>query len=498
VSSLTRSALTGVAWNWTGSAVLVVAQILSTAATARLISPSGFGAYASALALVGLASYFSMGSIGTGLLRRSTLEPAAVGTAAVLCLSTGAATGLAVWLVADPWANAWGVPKAAGLIRILAVSMLVTSAAIVPVVLIRHRLRFGLGAALDTGTQLIGLGVSVALAFALHSPVALAVGQLVSAGCLLVIACSIVRRELRITFVRSEARELVTFSSQVSALSLGAYTANTAPSWFASRTYGAAVLGLYSRANLIVGLPHTYLVTGVMKILYPLYGRVRNDLARTRALIQEGLTLSTGLAWPAYALLAGAAPVVVRVLLGDRWQDAAPLVALCALIACGDFPCSLLTNAAEALGWMRAISLRQFVFLAGVGTSIAVAHFAGLDLRWLLAGVAVAQWLAYGLTLVPFVERGLLASRPLLRTQSIHAAIALVVYAVMLGATTAADGWPIAAQVACVAAVALLACAALVRFRARYPAGRLLARRVATIAPETGGWRWLLPGAAVR
>jgi O-antigen/teichoic acid export membrane protein len=498
VSSLTRSALAGVAWNWTGSGVLVVAQVLSTAATARLIAPSGFGAYASALALVGLASYFSMGSIGTGLLRRSSLDPAAVGTAFTLCLTAGGAAAVAVWLLADPWANAWGIPKAAELIRILAPTMFVTSAATVPVVLIRHDLRFRLGALLDTGTQVIGLGTSVALAFAYHSAVALAVGQLVAAVCLLVIAGAVVRRRLRPASVRSEARELITFSSQISALSLGAYTANTAPSWFASRAYGSAVLGLYSRANLIVGLPHNYLFTGVVKVLYPLYGRVRNDVVRTRTLVDEGLTLSTGLVWPAYALLAGAAPVVVRILLGSRWQDAAPLLALCALIACGDFPCSLLTNAAEALGWMRTISVRQLVFLLGVGASIAVAHYAVLDLPWLLAGIAVVQWLVYGLTLVPFVKRGLLSAGLVLRAQLLHAAVALGAYAVMLGVTTASADWPPVAQVLCVAMVALGVCAMLVRFRGWYPAGQVLSRRIAAIVPNSGRRHWLRPGTVAR
>jgi MFS family permease len=62
------------------------------------------------------------------------------------------------------------------------------------------------------------------------------------------------------------------------------------------------VLGLYSRAALIVGLPATYLTTGVTKVLYPLYGRVREDLVRTRTLLGEGLILTTGLTWPFFAL----------------------------------------------------------------------------------------------------------------------------------------------------------------------------------------------------
>ena len=55
------------------------------------------------------------------------------------------------------------------------------------------------------------------------------------------------------------------------------------------------MLGVYSRSFMIVALPATYATSSVYKVLYPLYGRVRDDFARTRAVVDEGLTLTTGL-----------------------------------------------------------------------------------------------------------------------------------------------------------------------------------------------------------
>ena len=81
MSSLTRSALGGVAWTWAGSGVLVVAQIASTAATARLVAPREFGVYATAQAAAGIAGYFTMGALGSGLQRRSQLGEKTAGTA---------------------------------------------------------------------------------------------------------------------------------------------------------------------------------------------------------------------------------------------------------------------------------------------------------------------------------------------------------------------------------------------------------------------------------
>jgi PST family polysaccharide transporter len=493
--SLARSALGGVAWNWAGSVVLIVAQILSTAATARLISPREFGAYATAQALAGLVGYFTMTALGSGLLRRSKLEPRVVGSALTLSLGTSALIALVVWFSAAPWANAWRVPEAIGLIRILAVTLLLTSAATVPLALIRRELRFGTAAIVETGTQVLGLGISVALAFDLHSATALAVGQAVAGGTLLAASAVIARRRLTLRFDRCEARELLTFSGQVSLLSLSSYIAFTVPGWFAARVYGASVLGLYSRAALIVGLPVTYLTTGVTKVFYPLYGRVRDDAVRTRTLLADGLILTTGLTWPLFALVAGASPAVVKILLGDKWHAAAPLVALCALGACASLPCSLLTNVAEAFGWMRLIATRQLGLCGGIGATIVVVKLGGLDIEWLLAGVAAAQWIAYILTVVPFVKRDFLDGRSVALTQSIHGGYSLVAFGLAFGCARALEGSVPAIQVTGQLAVAGAVAGLILLGGGWFPAKRTLARRIGP--PEPGDAVLVRIGAAV-
>jgi O-antigen/teichoic acid export membrane protein len=477
-ASLTKSALEGVAWNSTGSAVLIIAQIASTAATARLVAPREFGVYATAQAAAGLAGYFTMNAIGSGLLRRSQLGSKTIGTAIILSLASSTIVSLGLWLGASPWAHAWGVPEAAEIVRVVAITLFLTSAATVPVALIRRRLHFGTAAIIETVAAVIGLAGGVALAIELHSALALALGQAVGAAALLVGASVIARDELRLSFERAEARELFTFASQVSVLGFGAYVTLTAPSWFAARIFGPFTLGLYSRASMIVFLPLTYIATSITKVLYPLYGRVREDAVRTRILLDDALTLTTGFLWPAFALVAGASPVIVAVLLGARWHGAAPLVALFALIACGNLPCVLLTNAAEALGWMRLIAVQQIALFAGVAATLAIVRVAGLSLNWVLAGVAVSQWVAYAVTLTRFVRRELLDIRSLLRGHSIHAGMALAVYGIAVVCARAVRGAPVTIRVLLLTTVAVVVCSAFVAARSRFPAGRVLQQRL--------------------
>ena len=176
-SSLAREALRGVAWNWGGSLLLIVAQISSTAATARLVSPSQFGQYAAALAASGFAGYFTLNALGPGIQRRTRLGEKTAATALTLSIGASLLVAVVIWAGASLWAHAWGIPDATWVIRVIGLTTLFTSCSIVPLALLRRGLRFRTAAVIETGALVIGLATGVALAARLHSAVALALGQ---------------------------------------------------------------------------------------------------------------------------------------------------------------------------------------------------------------------------------------------------------------------------------------------------------------------------------
>ncbi len=485
-TSLTKSALQGVVWSYSGVAVLIVVQIVSTVATARLIAPSWFGVYAAAQAASGLAAYFTFATVGLAVLRRSELGEKTVGSAIVITLVASTFVLVALWFLASTWARAWGIPAAARLIRVLAFALFFNSLAVVPLALIRRRLHFGASALVETSTTVSGIVVGVVLAVFLHTTMALAIGQLVGAGALFVGAATLARRDLRLGFDRGEGRELLTYGGQLSGLYFSAWAINAIPSWFTSLSFGKFTLGLYNRASLVVNLPLGYLSTGITKVMFPLYGRVRDDVARTKAMLSEGIVLATGFVWPLFAIVAGAAPVLVDILLGQRWHGAAPLLRLFVLIACGVFPTMFLTNAAEALGWIKFAAFRLLVLLSLLGAAVAVVGVTGRGLRWLLVGVAIAQWLTYVVTIRPFVSRGIVNSRLVLGSHLVHGLLSLAAFGAAFGSAELLAGAGVFAQALAEVVLTLAVCALVLRGRRWYPATRVLAERMSGNIFESG------------
>lgn len=491
--SLTKSALQGVVWNYFGIAVLVVAQLASTPITARLISPKQFGIYAAATFAIGLAGYLTFATIGAAIQRRSRLGEKTVGSALVISAASATLVLVGLWVFAGAWAELWrSGAKAVPLIRVLALGLFFSSLANVPIGLARRSLRFGVTALAETSTQTAGMVVGVVLAFQMHSAMALAIGQLAAGVSLFGWAIGIgLGEKIRFGYSRSEARELFVYSTQLNLLYISSYAINLIPSWFTSRTFGKRALGLYSRSSLLVTMPLGYLVTGITKVLFPLYGRVRDDVARTRIMLSEGIVLATGFIWPVLAMLAGSSSVVIGLVLGPHFAASVPYLRCSALIACGLFPTSLLTNAAEALGWIRFTAFRLVVLLAMLGSAAGLAKAAGFDLTELLLAVAAAQWITYLITLQPFISRQVVDTRLVIGSHFAHALVSLAAFALSFGAAEALAGPGISwLLVQAAAEIVVFALVIVFIFLARplFPASRIFADRLARVISPENPW----------
>jgi lipopolysaccharide exporter len=409
----------------------------------------------------------------------------------VSLLASSAIAGCLV-LGAPLWAGAWGLPGAAAAIRIFAIAQFGQSAAAVPLALLRRRLEFGRAAVLETTAIVAGMGLGVALAVRFHSAAALAAGQAGGAILLFIATALSTGHDLRPSFDRGEVRGITAFASQVSVLGLVSFLTLTLPSWFVARAFGATTLGFYSRARQMAELPADYAGTGIYRVIYPLYGRVRDSAVRTRTLLSEAVTLTTGIVWPVFALIAGASPLLIAVVLGPRWHSAASLLSLFCLAVSAAVPTGLLTNCAEALGWMRVIAVRQAVLLTCTVAILGAALLAGATVEGMLAGLAAAQWLTYGITLSPFVRSELVSRRVAGIEQGMHALIAAAAYGLAWLCTSLTGGFPSPVRLGCLAATVAAGLAILTIGRARFPAGRVLSRRLAQLAPAgrgRGQWR---------
>jgi hypothetical protein len=157
----------------------------------------------------------------------------------------------------------------------------------------------------------------------------------------------------------------------------------------------------------------------------------------------------------------------------------------------------LLTNAAEALGWIRYTAFRLVMLLALLGTAVVATRLAGLGIEYLLGGIAIAQWITYAVMLKTFITRGVIDSVLVLHSHLVHLLAALAAFGLTFVCSVLLAGTNLFARVGGELIVAIVVCGYILVARSWFPASQILARRLSeVISPENLWYRRLrLPAA---
>jgi lipopolysaccharide exporter len=484
---LARAVLRGAFWTYGSSVVVLGTQILYTAATSRLVPPAGFGAYATAQALASFVAYFTFTSLGSAVTRQNRQTDADRWAAVGIGVVGGAAGAALLWVGAPLWARLWASPSSIDVIRALCLTTLASPIAAVFVGLLRRDLRLRAAAIVECAGIIVGMVGGLVLVLRMHSPTALAVGLGIASVATAVFAWVAGVRLGRPALTWPAVRALLSFSGQVSGQNFVYYGVNTAPTWFVSRLGGAALVGQYSRGNLLVGLPLTQLAAGSTKVLYPAYAKLQDDTGRLRDAITDGLIVVSGLGCVLFAAIAGAGPVLVPVLLGPHWTAVTALLPAFAAAAVVNILFVVLANAFEAKAMLRASWRVQVVLVAAVVAGLLVARRSA-DIMLAAALVLVVTYaLAHCCQVVIAHRSGLVDVRRLVAGYAAHLVVGVVVGSVLwtVASTTASVSLLVGALLTGGSGLALLGC--LWWFRRLLPAFRcarargLLDRRVEPI-----------------
>ncbi len=449
MSGLARLAIRGLRWDYARTGVVVLAQLLYTAIMARMLEPAAFGTFALALVVLNLARYVAQHGLSLALIQRRQLDAVEIRAAFTASLALGLAFAALVHVSAPLVARVFGDPQLAAVLSVLAWSVVLLAASTTAEALLHRRLAFRAIAVAETTGYLVGyLVIGVAVAIAGWGVWSLVASVLTQSLVHLVLFNVFARHALRPTLRWRAFRSLWSFGSVASVTGFVEFLAQQLDTLMIGRALSPALLGIYDRASLLIRIPVHHLAFGLVRVLFPSLARMQDDLDASRRTYYGAVALAAAALLPLGVGAAIAAPVVVDVVLGPTWAEAAPVFAILAIAAPLHMLSMITATAWGALDRMRPRLLVQSVYLIALIGALAVAMPYGIavvafalvvceTLRFVAFAIATARWL-----------------RPD-RTTAIRAYAAPVVAAVLTAAAVAgADalaahgGWPSAARLA--------------------------------------------------
>ncbi len=394
--SIGRLAGRGAAWAVVANLTMRFASIAVTALLARLLSKEDFGVFAVALAVyLIVASLAEMGMASA--IARAADEPDSIApTVATLSIATSGLLGTVMAVASTPLAALLGQPGAAGPIRILSLSLLLTGLFAVPgAQLVREfrqdRIFFGTLVGFVVANPLLvvlALNGGGAAAFAWSR----VLGQLAT-GIVLFLSVS---RRYRPGWKQESFAPLLRFGLPLAIANLVNWSLLNADYLILGRLVDAAEVGVYMIAFNVANWSTAIMGSVMNSVVVPTFGRLGADRERLGTALVNAARLVALVAFPVGTLSwALSAPLIVTVF-GGRWAEAAPVLAVLAWYGILFSFSLLFANVLVALGKTRQLLVVQ---LAWVALLVPVMVF-GLS-RYGLAGVAWAHVVTIALVAVP-------------------------------------------------------------------------------------------------
>jgi len=395
-----EATLAGVRWGVVARVVIETASFLSTIVLARLVSPTGFGHAATALAIVAIATGLTVEGFGTPLVQRKDVRRAHVETSLFLSVVTGLLLTALTYLLAPLTAGILGHENVA-LIQLASPAFLAVSLCAIPQSIQQRQLNFRATSVIEMASLAVGVAVSVGLAVAGLGASALVLGQVLIPGSAAVMFIAVTPL-LRPRWHRREAEEITRFGSQTTLASLLFSAYSNIDYVVVSAQLGARATGFYWRAFQIGGVYQGKISQIMLRLALPVYSRTR-DLDDMRRLRRRIVRVHATVIFPMLATYVVVAPVVVPLVFGQAWI---PSVVPSQILALAGMTFALGTGASAlilAAGRPGVALLSNLVaLLAYFGVVFAFARY-GLNV--LCIGIVVLNTVGYLITYYVIFDR---------------------------------------------------------------------------------------------
>lgn len=298
--------------------------IVSTVVLARLLLPADFGLVAMAMSVIAVIELLTAFSFDVALIQKK--DPTREHFDTAWTLNLGLASIGAVVTVCSAWpaASFYGDPRLSTVMLAIAAIWFVAGFENVGTVNFRRQMDFGREFRFMASKRVISFVVTMLAAWIFSSYWTLIIGM--AAGRVAGVVLSYAMEPFRPRLGLSHARELFSFSGWMVLANLAQVLMGRAPHFVVGRMFGAQSLGAYTVGAEIANLPHTELVAPVNRAMFPGFSRLVDDMDNFRKTCIDATTAIFLLVMPVSVGVALLAPQIVRILLGQKWPEAVPVI----------------------------------------------------------------------------------------------------------------------------------------------------------------------------
>lgn len=371
------------------TAVSVVFSFGSVIIVSHLLTPAEIGVYSIAVGVMALVHMLRDFGVGEYLVQNTHLDERAIRTVFTINVAIAWTLAVLVFSLSGVAGDFYGNVGVTRVLRALTIVLVLLPFGTTAMVLMKRDLEFGRIAKIRIVENITRSSLTVALAYAGFTYMSMAWSSVISIA-VLIGACAFWGWEYRVKGLSlHDWRNVLRFGSSRTVADILAQVGSQSANLIIGRMLGMTDTGLYSRGYGVVNMYKGNIVGAVNVVAFPAFAREHRETGTAPQLFLKALVYLTGLSWPFFAAGVLLAFPIIRILFGDQWDAAVPLMRwLCAASIVGalTYQCNQFLVALEKVHTVTRIEVEYQ--LIRIAITIVAAFYS-------LIAVAAVQVLVY-------------------------------------------------------------------------------------------------------
>jgi PST family polysaccharide transporter len=316
---LKRKSVRGGAATMMGQGVGMALQLGTTFILARLLSPTDYGLQSMVFTLTAFFSLFRDAGLSVAAVQRETLTHEQLSTLFWINLALGAFLAILVAALSPFLAAFYKEPRLLWITAASASIFLFNSLSVQHKALLDRAMRFSTSVKIDILSATIGSVIAIgmaALGFGYWSLICQNISLPIVGTVAIWIAMPWLPGRPRWS---AELRSMVRFGGTVTVNSLVVYVAYNTEKILLGRFWGAAPLGIYTRAYQLATLPVQQLIGAAHLVAFSVLSRLQAEAQRLQRAYLKSLSLIVSLTIPVVISTALFSDEIVLIVLGQKW-----------------------------------------------------------------------------------------------------------------------------------------------------------------------------------
>ncbi|MFQ2049822.1 lipopolysaccharide biosynthesis protein [Aeromonas veronii] len=301
-------------------------QLAITLYLARLLGPTAFGLVGMLAVFIAIANVFVDSGFTSALIRKTDRTESDLVTAFYYNIGMAALCYLALYVSAPFVADFYQQQELQTLLRVLGLTVLISSFTLIPRVKLNVAMDFKTQAKISVLSVLISGPTAIILAINGYGVWALVTQTLLNASCATLLFNVFSPWLPRGCITKNSFSYLFSYGSKLLLSGLLDVTYNNLYQIIIGKKFSPAVVGQFSQANQLASVPTTTLTGIIQRVTFPLFSQLQDDPDRMANAYRKTLKLSALVIFPLIVGLGLIAKPLLTSLLGEQWQGTAALL----------------------------------------------------------------------------------------------------------------------------------------------------------------------------